>query len=160
MASYEPAQIVSFKEPRRIQTQERILAGLAPIGSVLLAIVIYVNTREAGGVVAVVGVGLLTWLALMSTMGGALTLAVESDRVAIYSGLYGRRVTHSCWRAELSRIRVRKVLPFSILEFLRPDGSICLNTTTNWLTLDQLRQLSAALTIPIENLEQADVLSK
>jgi hypothetical protein len=104
----------------RIRMGERIVASLLPLLALGTALVLYV-----GGDVTValffVGLGVVAWLILMSTMGAPVTLAVEPERVAIYSGIYWRRITHSCRRAELSGIRVRKVLPFCILEFLSPD---------------------------------------
>jgi hypothetical protein len=159
MATLQPSQALAFREPLRIRMQERMVAALLPLLSLGTAVFMYI-TGEARVAIFFVALAAVAWVILMSTMGGPVTLAVEPDRVAIYSGIYGRRVTHTCQRAALSAIRVRKALPFSILEFLSTDGSVCLNTTTNWLTVDQLRQLSAALSIPIENLDQADVLSK
>lgn len=139
-----------------MRIQERLLAALLPFLCIGLGLVVLIDDRDLGGLIGVL-VGVLLFIVLEGLMGSPTTLVIDQDSIAIYAGFYGLRLTHKCSRADVKFLRVRKVTPFSILEFLRLDGSLCLNTTTNWLTRTQLRQISSVIASPIENLDQAEV---
>jgi hypothetical protein len=149
---------LTFKEPLRMRIQERILAALLPL---LLFGVSAISLSEGDLRVALIifAIGFCLLVVLEGIMGSPTMLVISPQNVEIYGGFYGRKLKHSCLRSEVSSLRVRRVAPFSILEFLKADSSVCLNTTTNWLSMNQLRQISDALHAPIANLSQAEVMS-
>jgi len=140
-----------------MRIQERLLGAMLPLLAGAVGGIELSSGDATVGVTCLV-IAILALLLFEGFMGAPVSIVIDQEHIAIYSGFYGLAINHQCSRGDLAFVRVRKVEPFSVLEFLSADGSVCLNTTTNWLSLTQLHTISTVLAMPIENLAQADVL--
>lgn len=125
-----------------------------PAAFLLLALFMMVTHQYTG---AIVGTLLsVSCLVLPVLAGRRVELTVDERELKLLWKLPGYTVVHRCPRDDVEAIRVRRIPPsISLLEFVSRDGRILLNTTTDWLTMKDLDDLSSCLGKPVDNVAAA-----